>query len=413
MRRHPFSHPFRPTAPATVPAARWAVAAIFFINGAVLGSWAPLIPLVQQKLGLSTGQLGVCLLAAAIGAIIAMPVAGGIAGRAGSAPVVRVSTVCLCTAILLPSLAPHPVLLFIALLAIGASNGAMDVSMNAHGIAVEQALGRPVMSSYHAMFSLGGFAGALGGAALLRLAEHPFAEAAVIGAGLGLCGLVVFRFLLPGSVDAGGPGHAYFALPTGLALILGALCFLVMMAEGSMLDWTAVYLHRDLGANPSLAALGYSAFSIAMAAGRFMGDWLRQKSGAAALVSVSAAVAAAGVFLAVIFPDVRAAVLGFGLCGLGLSNTVPVLYSAAGRLPGTSAGSGVAAVATLGYAGFLAGPPLIGFTAQGISLAFGLGLVGLGCVVVMLSARPIVSRSEPAAPHPRISSRESAGCEAN
>src|SRR5690348_2483782 len=246
-----------PGSPTTVPAARWAVAAIFFINGAVMGSWAPLIPLVQHKLHLTTGQLGLCLLAMAIGAIVAMPVAGGLVGRVGSAPVVRVSTLCLCLAILLPPLAFNPWLLFLALLILGASNGAMDVSMNAHGIAVEQALQRPVMSSYHAMYSLGGFAGALGGAALLRVTAHPFAEAAIIGLGLGALSLLPLKFLLPGAADQGSPGHAHFARPTGLALVLGLLCFLVMMAEGSMLDWTAVYLHRDLGADASMAALGF------------------------------------------------------------------------------------------------------------------------------------------------------------
>jgi MFS family permease len=171
-----------------------------------------------------------------------------------------------------------------------------------------------------------------------------------------------------------------------------------MMAEGSMLDWTAVYLHRILNADASLAALGFSAFSVAMAAGRFAGDRLRQKFGAAALVSLSAALAAAGLIVAVAVPQVLFAIVGFGLCGLGLSNAVPVLYSAAGNLPGGSAGSGVAAVATLGYAGFLVGPPLIGFSAQLVSLGFGLTLVGVGCAVVALLARRVVGKSGIAQP---------------
>src|SRR5690242_11123878 len=158
---------------AGAPGARLAVAAVFFINGVVMGSWAPLIPIAQQKLQLSTGQLGLCLLAMAIGAIIAMPLAGGLAGRFGSAPVVRFSTLGLCLGILFPVLAFSPWVLFLALFILGACNGAMDVSMNAHGITVEQTLRRPVMSSYHALYSLGGFAGALGGAALLRVTAHP------------------------------------------------------------------------------------------------------------------------------------------------------------------------------------------------------------------------------------------------
>jgi fucose permease len=373
--------------------ARRAVAAIFFINGAVMGSWAPLIPLVQQKLHLGTAQLGLCLLGMAAGGITAMPLAGGLVNRSGSAPVVRFSTVGLCGAILLPIAAPNPWLLFVALFIVGATNGAMDVAMNAHGIAVEQALRRPVMSSYHAMYSLGGFTGALGGAALLRATAYPLAEAATVGLSLGAFSFVALRFLLASAVDQGGPGHAHFAFPKGLAVVLGLLCFLVMMAEGSMLDWTAVYLHRVLAADASLAAFGFSAFSVAMATGRFAGDWLRQTFGAAALVSSSAVLAAGGLVLAVTVPLVPLAVLGFGLCGLGLSNAVPVLFSAGGNLPGESAGSGVAAVATLGYAGFLVGPPLIGVSAQLVSLRFGLGLVALGCVAVAVFVRRVVGRS--------------------
>ncbi|MBW0000230.1 MAG: MFS transporter [Verrucomicrobia bacterium] len=385
--------PFVPPAPsAAVARARRAIAAVFFINGAVMGSWAPLIPLVQLKLHLGPAQLGLCLLGMAVGGIAAMPLAGGLVNRFGSAPVVRCSTLGLCGAILLPMAMPDARLLFLALLVVGGVNGVMDVAMNAHGIAVEQALGRPVMSSYHAMYSLGGFTGALGGAALLRATGHPLAEAATVGLSFGAFGLVVLRFLLASTVDQGAPGHAAFVFPKGLAVILGLLCFLVMMAEGSMLDWTAVYLHRVLGADASLAALGFSAFSVAMATGRFAGDWLRQRFGAAALVSSSAVLAAGGLLLAVAVSAIPVAVLGFGFCGLGLSNAVPVLFSAGGNLPGQSAGSGVAAVATLGYAGFLVGPPLIGFSAQLVSLRFGLGLVALGCTVVAVFARRVVGR---------------------
>ena len=385
--------------PARSPAAaRWAVAAVFFINGAVIGAWAPLIPLVQQKLHLSAGQLGLCLLGMAAGGIVAMPLAGILASRFGSAPVVRFSTLGLCGTILLPAAAFNPWLLFLALLSVGVANGAMDVAMNAHGIAVEQALRRPVMSSYHAMYSLGGFAGALGGAALLRATGHPFAEAATVGLSLGALSFMALHFLLSSSADQGGPDHSHFAFPKGLAVVLGLLCFLVMMAEGYMLDWTAVYLHRSLNADASLAALGFSAFSVAMATGRFAGDWLRQRFGAAALVSLSAALAAGGLIVAVAIPQVPFAILGFGLCGLGLSNAVPVLYSAGGNLPGASAGSGVAAVATLGYTGFLVGPPLIGFSAQLVSLGFGLALVGIGCAAVAALAPRVVGKTGIAKP---------------
>ncbi len=374
---------------ASAPAARRAVAAVFFTNGAVMGAWAPMIPVVQARLGLAPGPLGLCLLALAVGAIVAMQLSGAWCGRHGSAPVVRISTWAVCTTLVAPVLAASPVLLFVGLLVLGAANGLMDVSMNAHGIAVEKALGRPVMSSYHAMYSLGGFTGALGSATLLR-ALPPAGVAATVAAVFVAISAWSLTRLLPADVDRGMAGDTPWALPSGVALALGALCFLVMMGEGSMLDWTALYLRQTLAADPAVAGLGYSAFSVAMAAGRFAGDGLRRRVGAPLLVTTCAALAAGGLFLACVSSRPTLAVVAFGLCGLGLSNAVPVLFSAAGSLPGQGAGSGVAAVATLGYAGFLIGPPLIGFAAQAFSLRVGLGLVALGCLAVALTARRVV-----------------------
>ncbi|HEY0791453.1 MAG TPA: MFS transporter [Chthoniobacterales bacterium] len=382
------------TPPSYARHARIAVAAIFFINGSLMGSWAPMIPIVQQRLHLANGQLGLCLLATAIGAILAMPAAGAFISRAGSAPILRVSALALCGAIFLPVLSPNPFLLFVFLLSLGATNGAMDVAMNTHGIAVEKELGRPVMSSYHAMYSFGGFAGAIGGGALLATVPYAFVEPVTIGLACAAASTVAAKFLLPPSTDQGEPGQTHFALPTGRALAFGSLCFLVMLAEGSMLDWTAVYLRNRLGTGASVAALGYSAFSVGMAGGRFGGDRLRQKFGAATLVSCSAALAAAGLFVAVAGRQATVAILGFGVCGLGLSNAVPVLFSAAGKLPGQSTGTGLAAVATLGYAGFLIGPPLIGFASEWVSLGFGLGLVAVICAVVAVLARRVVGVSD-------------------
>ena len=381
------------SSPSRVRQARFAVAAVFFLNGSLMGSWAPMIPIVQQRLHLANGRLGLCLLAMAIGAILAMPAAGAFISRAGSAPILRASALTLCGAVLLPVLARNPIFLFVFLLFLGAANGAMDVAMNTHGIAVEKGLGRPVMSSYHAMYSLGGFAGAIGGGALLATVPYAFVEPVIIGSGCAAASVIAAKFLLPSSIDQGEPGQTHFALPTGRALAFGSLCFLVMLAEGSMLDWTAVYLRHRLGAGASVAAMGYSAFSVGMAGGRFGGDRLRQKFGAATLVSCSAALAAAGLFVAVAGWQATVAILGFGACGLGLSNAVPVLFSAAGKLPGQSTGTGLAAVATLGYAGFLIGPPLIGFVSEWVSLGFGLGLVAVICAVVSVLARQVVGGS--------------------
>jgi MFS family permease len=189
------------------------------------------------------------------------------------------------------------------------------------------------------------------------------------------------RHLLPGRVDI-GPGGPHFVLPSRVTLGLGALAFLVMMAEGAALDWSAAFLRGDLGASPSIAATGFAAFSATMATGRFGGDRLRHHLGAVTLVRGSALLAAAGFGLTVLAGSPMAAVAGFALAGFGLSNTVPVLYGTAGRLPGEEPGHAIAAAATVGYLGFLAGPPLIGFAAEATTLGAALGLLVLGCGLV-------------------------------
>jgi MFS family permease len=386
-----------PTLPIrTVRRARWAVAAVFFVNGAVFGSWAPHIPLVQERLGLGPGVLGAALLAMAVGALAAMPLAGALIGRVGSAAVTRVTTLLLCVSLPLPVLAPNLFSLAAALFLLGSANGAMDVAMNAHGIAVERHLGRPVMSSFHGMFSTGGLAGAAIGAIFLGWLP-PVVHVLAMAALLGLVAVLVLAHLLPARVDAGATG-AMFALPGRATLVLGALAFLVLMSEGAVLDWSAAYLRGDLGASPSLAAMGFAAFSATMAAARFCGDRLRHRLGASALVQGSAALAAIGLGLALLAGTPAAGVAGFACAGLGLANIVPVLFGGAGRLQGEEPGKAIAAVTTTGYLGFLAGPPLIGFAAEASTLGTSLGLVVLACAVVAVAARRALSGAEAGPP---------------
>ncbi|MEK0084274.1 MFS transporter [Benzoatithermus flavus] len=366
---------------STLRRARRAVAAVFLVNGIVFGSWAPHIPLVQERLALSPAVLGTALLAIAGGALVAMLASGAVIARFGSAPVTAASTLALCLALPLPVLAPNLPLLVAALACLGAANGLMDVAMNAHGVAVETRLMRPIMSSLHGMYSLGGLIGAGVGALLLEMLP-PAAHVLATAGGLLAVALVALPRLLPGRVDVGGEAGPHFVLPSRTTLGLGALCFLVMMSEGSALDWSAAYLRHDLGTGTSFAAAGFAAFSAAMAVGRFGGDRLRQHVGAVALVRGSAFLAAAGLGLALLVGVPVAAVLGFTCMGLGLSNLVPVLFGTAGRLPGQEPGAAIAATASVGYLGFLAGPPLIGLAAQGSSLGVALGLVVLACGLV-------------------------------
>jgi hypothetical protein len=375
--------------------ARRAVAAMFFANGGLMGTWAAQIPLVEQRLGISHATLGVALLTMALGALVAMPLGGAAIARLGSATVMRASTITWCAAFMLPILAPNPLLLMAALLVFGAANGIMDVAMNAHGVVVEGRLGRPVMSSYHGMWSLGGLAGA-GAAAVLFPFVPPILEAALMVAVLGARAAVALVHFLPSGVDNAGGGAA-FVRPSKATVGLGALCFLAMTSEGAVLDWSALHLKTTLALGPGLAATGFAAFCATMAIGRFLGDWLRGHVGAVVLVRASALVAAFGLAVAVAMPAPILAVCGFAVVGLGLSNLVPIFIGAAGRIPGQAPGTAIAAVATLGYSGFLIGPPLIGFAAEATSIALALGMIVLACLLIGVCAAAVGPAERPVA----------------
>jgi hypothetical protein len=256
--------------------------------------------------------------------------------------------------------------------------------MNAHGVVVERRLGRPVMSSYHGMYSLGGLIGA-GLAALLLLALAPVTHAILITAAAVAIAAVALPHLLPAAADMRGSGPA-FALPGRYSLLLGGLTFLAMISEGAVLDWSALHMKENSGVSAGVAALGFASFSATMAAGRFTGDWMRAHYGAVPLVRASGILAAAGLAIALLAPNPAVAVLGFAVVGLGMANLVPVLYGAAGALPGAAAGPAIAAVATMGYFGFLSGPPLIGFLAHATSLTLALGLIAIACLVIAFAA---------------------------
>ncbi len=374
--------------------ARWAVAAIFLANGVVIGAWAAHIPLVAERLAIGHSMLGVALLAMALGALVAMPLGGAAIAKLGSAAVTRGAALALFASFILPLLAPSPALLIAALLVFGASNGLLDVAMNAHGVLVERRLGRPVMSSFHGMWSLGGLIGA-GAAAVLLPVMPPLAQGFLAAGMAAAIGIVAIFQLLPTATDVHG-GDGGFAWPSRATLALGALCFLAMSTEGAVLDWSALHLKASLSLGPGLAATGFAAFSASMAAGRFAGDWLRGHIGAVTLVRGSAFLAAAGLAVALVAPAAWLAVAGFAAVGFGMANLVPIFFGAAGQTPGQAPGTAIAAVATMGYTGFLAGPPLIGFVADASSLAVALGLIVLACLAIGVAAWTVAPAEKPA-----------------
>jgi predicted MFS family arabinose efflux permease len=364
--------------------ARWGVATVFLVNGAQLGTWAPHVPLVKDRLGLSEVDLGVALLVLAIGAAVAMPFSGFLIARTGSAPVTRFTVLLQVVALPAVALAQDWWMLLAAAFVFGAGTGLSDVGMNAQAVEVERRLGRPVMSSLHGMFSVGGFIGAAV-AGLLIPAVGPVANVALVTV-VSLAALaVMLPRLLPGHVDRANPGTS-LALPTRAVALIGVLTFLTFMTEGAMIDWSAVWLGDELGAGPGLSAAGYAAFAGGMAAGRFAGDAIRSRASAVTLVRWGGLAASVAIIAGAGTGSVPVIVVGLAVAGLGMANIVPLLFSAAGHTPGQPASTAVAAVATTGYFGLLAGPPVIGFVAEATSLSATFLMLGSSILVVALAA---------------------------
>jgi MFS family permease len=365
---------------------RLAIASFFFIHGFITGAWVPHIPLAQQRLNVDLATFGLALLALAAGAVSAMPVAGALINRFGSARVTIVTGVLFSLAFPLPALAQSLPLFVLGLAAFGATIGSMDVAMNAQGLAVEKTLRRPIMSLLHGMFSVGAMAGAGVSALVLdrisvtaHVASAAFVAAAVV--------LIAGAWLLPADADRGLPGNRFFALPSRATLGLGSLCFLVLMAEGAVLDWSAIQLKQEFGLLAGRAAVGYALFSAGMALARFAGDKLRSSFGSVKVVRWSAILLAAAMVPALFAGSANVSIAAYGLAGLGIGNIVPVLFGGGGRLEPQHPGRGIAAVVAMGYAGFVVGPPFIGLLGEAIGISKALLAIVAGAVIIAAAAR--------------------------
>jgi MFS family permease len=364
---------------------RVATAGVFFVNGAGVGTLLPQVPFIRDHLHVSKGVIGLCLLAMTAGALVAMPIAGQLAHRRPSRQVVRAAVAVYPLALAFPLLAPTPVALAALLVIVGAANGFLDISMNAHAAAIERDRGRPIMSSMHGAWSIGGVAG--GGAAALSAAAGIDPRLHLVAAALVLFVLGAIAGPRIGHADVMGEEGGGFALPPRGVLLLGVLAILVMLTEGAMNDWSTLYLREDLHTAAGVAAAGFALFSAGEAVGRFGGDWTRGRVGAERLLRGGTALAgvALGGLLAAGEPAV--ALLGLALVGLGVANGVPLLFSAAGR--SAAPGPAIAAVGTMGYVAFLGGPPFLGFLADGIGLPGALATIcAAAAVVVLLGGRP-------------------------
>jgi MFS family permease len=364
--------------------ARKASLLIFLVCGLGLSSWAPMVPVAKTHLGLDDATLGVVLLSLGAGAILMMPFTGILINLFGSRKITVTAAAVI--AIILPLLlvAATAVQLAAALFIFGAAIGSIDVAMNAHAVVVQNRYGRHIMSSFHGMFSLGGLFGSVGLGFLMKAGLSPLFAAISISVLLFIIAVSQFKNLLPHSEEETVESFS-LTVPKGPVLVLGLMCFVFFLAEGALLDWSAVFLQFNRNFEPSLSGLGYAAFSVAMAVMRLTGDKIIHKIGSAKVVFYGALLAAAGYFLAVLLPWQSAALIGFVLVGLGAANVVPVFFTAAGNIPHVPASVSLPAVTTLGYTGQLAGPALIGFIAEATSLPMALGVVGFLLLIVAFS----------------------------
>ncbi|AUM70931.1 MFS transporter [Pseudomonas fluorescens] len=356
----------------------------YLIAGIGIAAWAPLVPYAKVRANLDEGTLGLLLLCLGVGSILAMPISGALAARFGCRRVLSGGTLLICLA--LPLLATMTSLpwLVAALFLFGAGLGTVDSTVNLQAVIVERASGKTMMSGFHGMFSLGGIIGAAGVSALLGLGLSPLGATLVVNAVLLVALFKAAPHLLPYGSESSGPA---FAIPHGVVLFIGILCFIVFLAEGAVLDWSAVFLTSERAVDTAYAGLGYAAFALTMTVGRLTGDSVVHRLGAKRVIIYGGSIAAAGFLLATLAPLWQAALLGYALVGAGCSNIVPVLYTAVGKQTLMPEAIAVPAITTIGYAGILAGPALIGFVAHGSSLSFAFGLIALSLVAVAASGK--------------------------
>jgi fucose permease len=358
--------------------ARVAVATLFFVNGALFAGWVTRVPDARDRVAAGEAELGLALLGVAAGSMLAMPAAGWACARRGGRAVAIAGGLACCASIPLPALARDVPQLAGALFAIGAAYGTLDVAMNVEAIAVERVYRRPIMPSFHGWFSTGGLAGALAGGVVAGAAVGPLPHLAATGALATVAVAWTARHLLAG--PAGAPG-ARAPRPraglTPLLLLCGAIAFCAAVSEGAMADWSALYLTDSLDADAGLAAMGYAAFAGAMALGRFAGERAIRALGPAGTLQLGCATAAVALAAGLTAGDAATAIAAFAVAGLGVACVFPVVLSAAGGAEPGRSGPAVALVSTIGYTGFLAGPPGIGFVAERTTLAWGLGVVAL------------------------------------
>ncbi|MGF7039959.1 MFS family permease [Mucilaginibacter lappiensis] len=366
-------------------ALRIAVGAMFFMAGLSFSSWASRIATVQQTMGLSDAALGAVLFSLPVGLMCSLPFSGWIITKIGSRKLLISALLVYATALVSLGLAQNTFQLIICLVCFGFSSNAVNISVNTQAVATEELYKRPIMASFHGLWSLAGFAGA--GVGTFMIANnisplyHFLLMLVVIFTGV----IIAARYLKDDKVTDPGP---VFVMPDHSLIKLGVIAFCSMICEGAMFDWSVIYFKKVVLAPPAFVGVGFTAFMLTMAAGRFRADWFAHRYGLKRTLQVSGALTATGLLIAVAFPYVYTAIAGFLLVGVGVSSVVPMVFSAAGKSKTMQPGVALAAVSTIGFLGFLVGPPIIGFIAGMATLRVSFILIAaMGVSVVIVSSK--------------------------
>jgi MFS family permease len=358
---------------------RIAVSAFFFIAGLTFATWASRIPDIKTQLQLSNARLGAVLFALPAGLMTSLLFAGWLVSRFGSRKVLISSALLYPAALVILGLAANVWQLAFVLFLFGLSSNLVNIAMNTQAVDVESMYGRSIMASFHGLWSIAGFSGAAIGTLLVSAGVVPWIHFSIIFITAGLLVAFFYKFSLPNDTNT-AEKHPFFVKPDRYILNLGLIAFCSMLCEGAMADWSGVYFQNVVKSPKEFITFGYVAFTAAMATGRFIGDSMVVKLGIKRVLQLSATLIATGLFIAILFPYLPAAVVGFLLVGLGVSSVVPLIYSLAGKSATMPAGLALAAVSSVSFLGFLIGPPLIGFIAEaaGLRLSFAIiAVIGL------------------------------------
>lgn len=361
--------------------ARLATSLYFLVCGIGLASWAPMVPLAKIRLQLNDAGLGLILLCLGAGAMTIMPFTGALINKLGSRVIMLLSGLMIAAVLPLLLFAHSSFALAVALYLFGIGIGAIDVSMNAQSVVIQEKAGRYILSSFHGLFSVGGLIGSMGLGFLLEMGLSPTLAIFTISLLLVFICVSQYGSLLPRSAEK-KMEVATLIIPKGPVLVLGLMCFVVFLAEGAILDWSAVFLKFYRNFDEAMSGLGFAAFSVAMAVMRLSGNSIINRISQQKMVMGGALLAAIGFLLAVAIPNGAITLLGFVLVGIGCANIVPVFFSTAGNMPSIPASAAIAGVTTLGYIGQLAGPALLGFLAEYTSLSIALGTVSVLLLIV-------------------------------